>query len=175
MYNQLVAELSGRKLTVADDIFKAFAGLVASMGAAKPELKRRVLKPGTRRIPSWSWCAWDSQVRYTWATFGVLSRLMNCDVTSISSCIPDIFLEDGGSLRRVDRQSFYMGDPSRKPPQRTAADCGICPLGCRPDDGQYLHFKTLVAPAAVFSIDGGQITLSEAGDDWDFFTAPDLK
>ncbi|RYO93889.1 hypothetical protein DL762_000844 [Monosporascus cannonballus] len=68
----------------------------ALLWAPTRELKRRVLKPGARRIPSWSRCAWDGQARYTWATFGVLSRLMNCDVMSISPCVTDIFLEDWG-------------------------------------------------------------------------------
>ncbi|RYP37905.1 hypothetical protein DL767_002777 [Monosporascus sp. MG133] len=196
-YDQLVADLPGRKLTVADDILKAFAGLVAYMEsnqagpvvagtplnildrellwAPTQELRQRVLQPGARRIPSWSWCAWDGQVRYTWATFGVLSRLMNCDVMSISSCVSDIFLEDKGSLRRVDRLAFDPRDPSRKLPQGTAAGYSIYPLGCHPDGGQYLHFKTVAAPAAVFSIDAGQITLSEAGGDWGFFLSTDPK
>ncbi|RYP93112.1 hypothetical protein DL770_000769 [Monosporascus sp. CRB-9-2] len=197
LYDQLVAELSGRKLTVADDILKAFAGIVAYMEnnqagpfvagtplnildrallwAPTQELKRRVLEPGARRIPSWSWCAWDGQVRYTWATFGVLSRLMNCDVASVSSWVADIFLEDRGSLRRVERLAVDQTDPSRKLPQGTAADYGIYPLERHPDGGQYLHFKTVAVPAAVFSIDGGQITLSEAGGDWDFFMTTHVK
>ncbi|RYP11214.1 hypothetical protein DL764_000170 [Monosporascus ibericus] len=197
MYDQLVAELSGRKLTVADDILKAFAGLVAYMEsnqagpfvagtplnvldrallwAPTQELKRRVLEPGARRIPSWSWCAWDGQVRYTWGTSGVLSRLLNCDVMSISSWITDFFLEDRGSLRRVDRLAHNLNGPSREVPQGTAADYGIYPLECHPDGGQYLHFETSAVPAADFSIDGGQIRVSEAGGDWDFFLSTDLQ
>jgi hypothetical protein len=195
MYDQLVAELSGRNLTKPDDILKAFAGLVtyleanqagafvagiplnvldrALLWAPANSLKRRVLKPGTRRIPSWSWCAWEGQVRYTWATFGVLSRLMKCDVMPITSWLKDVFLEDRGTLRRVDRLSYDADDGSRAIVPGSASEYGIYPLESGPDGGQYLHFKTPVAPASLFSVENGQITAADAGDEWDFFLSAD--
>ncbi|KAI0389311.1 heterokaryon incompatibility protein-domain-containing protein [Xylariaceae sp. FL0594] len=137
-YKRSVSEFTPRKLTFADDVLRAFAGVstVYQIQFAQPVLMghpqhsfteslRWLPTPGftgRRRdvdfVPSWSWASWDGPLNWADDSWTMAPQSYLAKAAGVKATLVDFFISDGSpELKRVEERheslANYLADQKR--------------------------------------------------------------